>query len=196
MASTLASAVSLLHPCSPKFSRKTCWKFLLGLFVIRPWFRRLWTRLNYITPSSGNDELFDPFSLTLMSRKCSVFNFCDDEHGSFLCLPKNCVVYVFLTAVFNQGLKSRCFRWFACFSWSLGLCRGFLTSHRVYVQGFRDWAYGLSSLSEKSLTGLRIFAHAGVFQSRPSYCHASWNKPVFHCESWLQDFDEGHRKES
>ena len=36
-------------------------------------------------------------------------------------------------------------------------------SHRVYVQGLGDWAYGLSSLSEKSLTGLRVFAHAGLF---------------------------------
>lgn len=115
MTSTLARAVSLLHPCSPKFSLKTFWELLLGLFVIRPLFRRLWTRLNYVTARSGNDELYDPFSLTLMSRKCSVFNFCDDDHGGFSCLPKKCAVYVLLTTVFNQGLKSRYFRWFGCF---------------------------------------------------------------------------------
>ena len=115
MTSTLASAVSLLHPCSPKFSLKTCWELLLGLFVIRPWFRRLWTRLNYVTARSGNDELYEPFSLTPMSRKCSVFNFCDDDHGGFSCWPKKCAVYVLLTTVFNQRLKSRYFQWFGCF---------------------------------------------------------------------------------
>lgn len=115
MTSTLASAVSLLHPFSPNFSLKTCWELLLGLFVIFPWFRRLWSRLNYITASSGNGELYDPFSLTLMSRKYGVFNFCNDEHGSFSCLPEKCAVYVLLTTVFNQGLKSRYFRWSGCF---------------------------------------------------------------------------------
>lgn len=36
----------------------------------------------------------------------------------------------------------------------------------------------------------------GVFQFRPSHCHASWNEPVFCGKPWLQSLDESYRKES